>query len=486
MRKCLLVCFFLFATIKAFGQQFALYNTGTLYDSFENPSQRAFVPDTSRQFAFNFFIPNFNANLWVTGNGQEALKTRAFHSYYNTANLTTGQGAYNHLNINANAYSFMFKVFTSENGDQEMGVSLNTRIEGRGIATDETIAFFNGFTQFPENAYANVFNSNYKFQAYHQMSFTYREQVDKRLAVGFKISALAGIQYTELNINHSNVTFNKGADQARLGIDGSFRSSNHSGESELNTVFPIFVNPGASISLGATYFDESGFKWQGNIKNLGFISWASKSRTNSFEGTALINNFSSADREKFIKNSIDSVSHAGQRIHGFVTPTNGLLELSINRTWWFDDEGDVKFTPTLIASKELFYNGFTAALVAPVQLGSHNLALTTSYNELKLLNLGFQYMRKTDNAEFFIGSERLFPTTSLISYAVKNNNGEQKQIKTPAHSFTGMDFYIGASFKFGRLVERRMNSSGVGPAREEKGFFGKIWDGLFAKSDPNY
>lgn len=486
MRKYLLVCCFFLITIKAFGQQFALYNTGTLYDSFENPSQRAFVPDTSKQFAFNFLIPNFTANFLLSGNGQQALKTRAFHSYYNTANLVTGQGAYNHMNANINDYTIMLKVYTSENGDQEMGVSLNTRFEARAIATDETIAFFNGFTKFPQDIYTNIFNSNYKFQAYHQLSFTYREQIDKRLAIGFKLSALAGIDYHQLNIDQSSVNFNKTADQARLAIQGTYRASSQKGESSFNKILPIFVNPGASVSFGLTYFDESGFKWQGNIKNLGFIHWGSKSNTDIFNGSTLINNFSSADRESIINHSIDSLTQSEQSKHGFNTPTNGLLELSINRTYWLDEDGDIKFSPTLIGSKELFYNGFTAALVAPIQMGKHNLALTSSYNELKLFNLGLQYMKKSDNAEFFIGSERLFATGSLLSTAVKSGSpGTMAQVKTPVSSFTGMDFYIGASFKFGPLIERRMNSSGVAPAGD-KGFFGKLWDGLFGKSDPNY
>jgi len=456
-----------------------------LYDSFENPSQRAFIPDTTKQFAFNFLIPNLDVNFLLSGHGQQALLSRAFHSYYNTANLVTGQNAYNHIKANTSDYIFMFKVFTSESGDQEMGVALNTRLEGRGIVTDESISFFNGFTNFPQSVYANIFNDNYQAQAYHQLSFTYRERVNRRLSVGFKFSALAGLYYSQLNISQSSVIFNKVQDQARVSLGGNYRTNNQTGESTFNTIFPILVNPGASASMGVTYFDERGFKWQGNIKNLGFIRWGSKSRTNSFVGTALINNFSSAQRETTIANSIDSLSKHGQSHHSFITPTNGLLELSINRTYWLDEEGKIKFSPTLIGSKEIFYNGFTAALNAPIQLGKHSVALTSTYDELKLFNLGLQYMQKSENAEFFIGSERLFATGSFLSAALKNGQGAQTQTKTPIKPFTGMDFYIGASFKFGPLIERQMNSSGIGP-QGDKGFLGKIWDGLFGKKDPNY
>src|ERR1700744_978552 len=100
MKKILLVCSFFLVTVNVFGQQFSQYNTGTVYDSFENPSQRSFIPDTSKQFAFNFFIPNFNADATLTGNTQVPLKSRLFSSYYNTAGLQIDQGAYNHLNAN--------------------------------------------------------------------------------------------------------------------------------------------------------------------------------------------------------------------------------------------------------------------------------------------------------------------------------------------------------------------------------------------------
>ncbi|NNU33050.1 hypothetical protein HK413_00490 [Mucilaginibacter sp. S1162] len=47
-----------------------------------------------------------------------------------------------------------------------------------------------------------------------------------------------------------------------------------------------------------------------------------------------------------------------------------------------------------------------------------------------------------------------------------------------------MDFYIGVSFKFGSLIERRLNSSSIPDG--DKGFVGKIWDSIFGKKDPNY
>jgi hypothetical protein len=93
MKNFLLAVCFLFISVETFGQQFSQYNTGTLYDSFENPAQASFVPDTSRKLAFNFFIPNFNSNLYVTGNGQVPLKSRAFSGTYENTSLTLANAA---------------------------------------------------------------------------------------------------------------------------------------------------------------------------------------------------------------------------------------------------------------------------------------------------------------------------------------------------------------------------------------------------------
>src|SRR5258708_39933400 len=131
MKKLLLFLFLSLFSVKIFAQQFSLYNTGTLYDSFENPSQRAFVPDTSKMYAFNF-LPNLNASFLLTGDAQASLVSRMFGSKYNNAALLIGSGKYNYANINANAYALMFKTFASLQGDEEVGFFLETRAEGRG------------------------------------------------------------------------------------------------------------------------------------------------------------------------------------------------------------------------------------------------------------------------------------------------------------------------------------------------------------------
>src|SRR3569833_2414277 len=98
MKKPPLIFCLLFATSKIFAQAFTQYNTGTLYDSFENPAQRSFIPDSSRQFASNFLFPNIDGNFFLTGNGQQTLKSRYFNNMYNNSALQIGNGtSFNHV-----------------------------------------------------------------------------------------------------------------------------------------------------------------------------------------------------------------------------------------------------------------------------------------------------------------------------------------------------------------------------------------------------
>ena len=181
MKKILLVLLFLLFSVKIFAQQFSLYNTGTLYDSFENPSQRAFIPDTSKMYASNFLIPNVNFNFFLSGDAQATLKSRAFLNQYDNSALQINKGRYNRVNENVNAYLVMIKMFSSLAGDEEMGFSWQLKSEGKGLLSDESIAALNGTQSFATGQnYSNIFNDSYYYQTYHQISFTYREKFNKQ------------------------------------------------------------------------------------------------------------------------------------------------------------------------------------------------------------------------------------------------------------------------------------------------------------------
>ena len=67
MKRKLLLLFILVIKAAIGFSQFSQYNTRTLFDSFENPAQKAFYADSSRTYAFNFFIPNLSINTGIKG-----------------------------------------------------------------------------------------------------------------------------------------------------------------------------------------------------------------------------------------------------------------------------------------------------------------------------------------------------------------------------------------------------------------------------------
>ena len=479
MKKFLLVLFLLFFSLKIFAQQFSLLNTGTLYDAFENPSQRAFLPDTSKEYAFNFFIPNFNLNLFLSGDAQATLKSRVFLNKYNNSALAIDPTKYNHVTENTNAYILAFKWFASLQGDEEMGVSWQLKSDGKALLTDASIAALNGTGSFNSGQdYSNILNSHYYYQTYHQFSFTYREKFNKQLQFGFKASILAGVEYQKLNINSSNAVFDKAADSALIALQGRYYAGFIPGRFTVHDYLPTFRSPGASISIGATYHTEDNVIIQGNIKDLGFIDWSPLSRTYNFNGSTAIYGLSTPQREDSVYNKLNHLIHQNVNTVGsFATPIDGVAELSASKSFWIDDDEQFKYSPTLVVSKELFYQGFVAGFVNPIQYQKYVLTLTPTYDDLKTFNLGLQLMMKTPNFEFYIGSDRLTQSISLAGDAL-NKNSPNINVNS---AYSGMSFFLGFSLKLGPLVEHPMNASTIPTG--EKGWLGRLWSRWFKTYD---
>lgn len=469
----LLALLFSCFTVKVFSQQLLQYNTGTLYDSFENPAQRAFIPDSSRYVSFNFFVPNLGGNFTLMGNAQQALKTRAFGGHYDTRSLVIGAGQMNSAYANANAYSIMVKLFTSFKGDQEVGFFFQTKGDGHARFSDESVALFNGPNGFPKDDYSNIFNDNYYFQIYHEAGFTYHEKIDNQLSLGFRIAAVMGVTYNKLNITQSQIDFDKPTDQALLGLAGTQQIGFEPGKLDSHDFLPTFRNPGASIGMGLSYRTDQAVTIQANIKDLGFIHWNKRSTIYTFSNFAMVSGLSTAKREDSIYNQIYNIIHSGPSYtQSFTSPTDGRAEISASKSYFIDDDHQFKYIPTFVASKELFYNGFTTAVVNRFQSGIYNVSLDPSYDNLAHFNVGLQFMIQTPNLEFFIGSESFIPTGRFLAAA----NGINSQIEHTS-PYTSGTISIGFSAKLGRVIEHPMNSSYI--PMGEKGFFGRLWNRIF-------
>ena len=477
MKRALFVGCFMLSAVNLFGQQFSQYNTGTLYDSFENPSQRSFIPDSSRAIASNFFIPNLTANLFVTGNAQDAILDRFFSGYYNTKALRIGEGKFSNIRSNTNAYWAMLKIFTSLNGNQELGFAISSRAETRGYVTDESVALFNGPQDFSQPAYSNIFNDNYSYQVYHQFSFSYREQVTPRFTFGVKLSALLGLAYSDVRINQSQIVFDKPNDEATIALQGTAQTS------EKLKKFS-FDNPGAAITIGTGYTNMEGYRFQFNLKDLGIIRWGGKAYTANFQNSGTIDSISTPSRETNIINAVSSITESNKRVRPFYSHTNAVFEASVNKSYWLDYDRRFKLSPTLIASKELFYDHVTGAAVVPFSYNNLTVTGTASYNTMGLFNWGGQFMYKTPNAEFFIGTERLYQSARAVKTALRSNEGQQQVIRSKG-TYSGADVFFGVAFKFGNVIEHPMNASWI-PNGEDAGFFSRMWNKIFKGKNRNY
>ena len=473
MKKILPILCLLVITTKGFSQQFSQYNTGTLFDSFENPSQRTFIPDSSRKFSFNFLIPNFDVNFLLQGNAQSVLIDRKFGSNYTGTGLQIGNGSVNNVGANATAYVLMGKMFTSFNGDEEIGIFAGLKSEGTGAFTDETIALFEAPSVFTNNTYDNVLNDHFYNQIYNAVGLTYRERISSDFAIGFKVSFLMGVNYTKLKVDESHLSFNNAADETDISLRGRYYVSKDPGKFDANSFLPNSRNPGAQISIGTSLKTDDNITIQGNLKDLGFIHWYSGSFTNNFDNTAAVTGLSGLspkDREKTLYNSIYAVLAGTPTYGSFTTATDGRFELSATKSYFINSSKSVIYAPTLIASKELFYNGYNLAMVNRFQYNDFNISLTPSYDNLNLFNMGLQLMIKSSNTEFFIGSDRLIQTAGLPG--AKSN--PEAYSNGP---YTGGDIFFGFAIKLGPVIEHPMNSSSQPTG--DKGFIARLWNRMF-------
>jgi len=493
MKRYLLIFCLLLVTPKLFAQQFGQYNTGTLYDSFENPAQRSFIPDSSRMYASNFFFPNLDGNVFLTGDAQQTLKERLVKGNYINSNLIVGgpgssapvgfarvllsnalsstpaihsTGHLNYLDGNFNDYALMFKMFTSLDGDQEVGFFLEGNATVRGVLTDESVAILNGASDFSGTNYSNVFNSRYHYQAYYQFGASYRERITKRFSIGIKAAFVSGMTDENVNLKQSSILFDKAADSAVLKLNGTNRKAGFS-------TLP-FSNPGADISIGTEYKMKDAFTLQVNLKDFGFIHWNKHAELYDLNGPKTIYGLDSSNSEKNVLKAYNSLIETHKHEQSYNTLINGSFEIGLSKSVWIDDERTFRYAPSVILSKELAYNGFTGGLVNPVYYKDYSISVITSYNDMKLFDLGLQFMYKTEDAEFFIGSDRFPQSISFLEANLKN----QGSINSTG-AFSGGDLMIGFSLKFGDVIEHPMNANKIPMGDDNKGFLGKIFQKIF-------
>ncbi len=441
-----------------------MYNTGTLFDAFENPSQKTFQPDSSRRYAFNFFVPNGGLTLQAKGPADNTLRKAIYGLPLDASGIDLDSKETNNISIAQNAYIFMFRMFRSIQYNREIGFSWQVKTQAAYHITNETLSIFDNYKYLINGENSNIFNNKGEGQAYHQFSFSYRENYNRRLAFGAKLSYLSGIGYTKLSIEDSGLNIDEINHSFSSRLKGSYLTNFLYNSFDPLLLIPNIKNPGAALTLSTNYRNKHGFFFLGNIKDLGFILWRKQPYLHKIDQTisledAEAKNAGTKLKEEIEKNILQNPVTTGK----FTSLLDTRAELLINRDF-------NSYQPNLILSKSLFNKNGQIALVNTYRWRSLNFSASTTYNLNKTLEIGGQFLVKSPNLDFFIGSDQIAKTYTAFSGIMQSDANRGR-------GYTAINMYMGFALKVGPILERYNTADRVPGLKKpgEKSFFGKIF-----------
>jgi hypothetical protein len=463
MKRLYITVVLTFSSLMLFAQQYALFNTKTLFDSFENPAQKSFILDSSRQYASNFFLPYADLSSLSRGNSDKAVTALVRNGYQQSrigafANPAT-------VRENVNVYLLAFRMFEYHKYHSEMGFSWQIKSDTE-INYDEKVSlgYFDTFEKFSTIPRINIFNNNAKLQTYHQISFNYRENYTKRWSLGARISLLSGIGYSEFNATQSDVNLDANTKEMKVRMRGNYRLNYPEDDDISFSKLLPFKNLGASITIGATHLTNDGIFLMGNVKDLGFITWGG---TKSFSGDIDVNkDFYGMNNEIDMYRAMQMIGEDSGVQKSFTTPINSRVDFLISKNFGI-------YSPSLIVTKNIFSKYGDVALVNTFKSADFSISATPMYTTDKNFRLGLQMMYKTPNFEFFGGTNDILKSY----YSGKDFIGNDMQ----PTGYNRGSFYVGMAFKIGYVVEHPMNMSwmpGTKNSKERKGVFRNIFNTL--------
>lgn len=465
MKKLLLALLALASFGVANAQQYALFGTKTMFDAFENPSQKSFTLDSSRKFSSNFFLPYFGVNAVNKGSSKYIIRRLTQEGVYNTLTIPLGTGEINHFFENSNIYVATFRLFKSYKYQKEMGFSWQIRSDAHIDYTNETLAIFDSFERFNKGQqYYGIFDTKGYEQSYHQFSFTYRENWNKRLAFGLKASLLSGILYNKLDISDSYLYIDPTASAMLIGLAGTY-SANFSDFNEVDkkNFFPNFKNPGLSLGFGTNYTTKRGLFMMANVKDLGFIWWRSNTQRTTINQAKVIEDLE--HNQSNTNQEIKDIFLLAEQPKKFLAPTNAKLDVYLSKRYGF-------YKPAVAVSKNLFYKGGDIAFVNTFISNNLSGSLTPLYNLNGVFMLGLQGKYQTPNFELFLGTDNLVATSFQTAGMIKSD-------ATIGSGPNGASFYMGVGIKFGNVVNHPQFADVI-PGINDKGDGGSFFKSLFS------
>ncbi len=458
MKKSFFLIFITLLVFKTSAQNFSLNHTGTLYDSFENPVEQSFQKDLSRKYAINilpslFMFGNFD------GEAQTAFKKYAFTRVFGASNFSNFTND-NHLIYDGSLYLFAVKIFKTTNYNREIGVSLKFKDEGNLNISNGTFALLDDFSNFKQSSYSNILNSKGSNQSYWQLALNYRENYDENWGFGAKISLLNGASYNNLAINSSKITIDSDTSYT-ASLQGQYKSSFGTDIFSYSKLLPNLKNFGAAISAGASYTSKKGIYLSFNIRDLGFIHWSKKSSVYNFDDNIKVNGANRFGANNRFFSSFEKILNVTQSNENF----NSLIDTKIT----FTASKDFDFyQSTFVFNKSTFNKAGQIALVNNFRKNALNISINPVYDLISKWNLGSQFMIKSPNAEFYIGSDQVFPTyyfsKGFITKDENIGNGNPR-----------ISFFIGLNMKFGKKMQDIGNADEIpGLNDKETGFVSRL------------
>jgi hypothetical protein len=440
----LIVLFFIPFCVKS--QQVALTHSNTQYDAFENPVQTGFVKEQSRKYAITLF-PSLDGFIYFNGASETALKKLLFTRIIPAAGYgDIGLGKTNQININGNVYLFNYRIYKTVNYSRELGFSLQFRNDGQAFVTNETLSVLNSINQFNKTSYVDIFNTKAYNQAYYQLSATYRENYNDMWGFGAKVSLLNGATYTKININSSNLQINID-NSLDANFVGNYTSSFGIDSFTYKKLLPNLKNMGVAISGGVSYTHPKGLYVTFNIRDLGFIRWNKNTPVYNFNGNARVNNVNSSNANNQFSAQVGDVLTNSKTTKRFITTVDTKVILAASKNFGF-------YTPVFVFSKSTFRKDGQIGLLNNFRKNAFNLGLNPIYDFQTKLNLGTQLLIKSPNAEFFVGSEQLFPTYYLAKGYIKND-------ENLGRAQPRANIYLGLTMKFGGKMQNIGNADEI-------------------------
>lgn len=436
MRIWVFLSFLLFAHLAVKAQETSLIHSKTVFDSFENPVNTAFVPEVSNKYAISFLLSSFSAQLRFKGDIEPSLKAFIFNRDSIKGGPLLRKNSQNELRGNINYYLAMFKLFKSIDYQREIGASIQFRNIGDAFVPNSTFAFLDSYKNF-NSPYADVFNSKAINQSFWQFGITYRENYNDKLAFGAKLSFLSGTTYHQINIKESAISpLSKGYEAY---FNGSYQSNLGTDSVKIKNLLPNLRNPGLAITLGSSYAFKNGIYVTAHLKDLGFIRWNKNAISSTFSDTLTPTKIDVLIPNGNIRTELNKMIANGAILGKFNSLLPAHLQIAASREFGF-------YKPVFVATQYFDGRSTELALVNNLRTGVFNFALNAHYEKPDGLQFGGLVMLQSLTTEMYLGSEKLLPSY----YFTKGFISKDGNI---GRSPTQMNIFMGLNIKFGRKVQ---------------------------------